>query len=80
LVEVIKSQTSKWAKNTSGGNKDFAWQQGYGVFSVSHSNVDDVEHYIDNQEAHHAKRGYQDEFRLLCEKHGIEIDEKFVWD
>ena len=80
LIEVIKSQTSKWAKDASGGNKHFAWQQGYGAFSVSYSNLEQVERYINNQESHHAVRGYQDEFRLLCEKHGIEINEKYVWD
>jgi REP element-mobilizing transposase RayT len=80
LIEVVKSQTSKWAKTASGGSNRFAWQHGYGVFSVSHSNLGDVEHYIDNQETHHARRDYQEEFRLLCTKHGIEINEQYVWD
>ena len=80
LIEVIKTETSKWAKNVDGGDKSFAWQSGYGVFSVSYSNLASVENYITNQEAHHAKRSYQDEFRLLCEKHGLEIDERYVWD
>ena len=80
LVEVIKTETSKWAKSNEFGNRAFAWQAGYGAFSVSFSNLTDVRQYIENQEAHHAKRSFQDEFRLLCERHGIEIDERFVWD
>ena len=80
LIEVIKTETSKWAKDAAGGNRNFAWQSGYGVFSVSYSNLDLVERYIKNQELHHAKRNFQDEFRLLCKKHGIEIDERYVWD
>ena len=80
FVEVIKSETSKWAKDAEGGDREFTWQTGYGVFSVSTSNLEDVKRYIKNQEQHHSKRSYQDEFRLLCEKHGIEIDERYVWD
>ena len=80
LIEAIKSETSKWAKRVAEGNRNFAWQSGYGVFSVSYSNLDDVKAYIQNQEQHHASRAYQDEFRLLCEKHGLEIDEQYVWD
>jgi REP element-mobilizing transposase RayT len=80
LIEVIKIETSKWAKKVDGGNSLFAWQAGYGVFSVSYSNLSSVENYIKDQKEHHAKRSYQDEFRLLCEKHGIEIDERYVWE
>lgn len=80
LIEVIKTETSKWAKKANGGHQEFTWQAGYGVFSVSYSNLSVVSHYIDNQETHHARRSFQDEFRLLCEKHGIEIDERYVWD
>jgi REP element-mobilizing transposase RayT len=80
LVEVVKAETSKWAKDAEGGNTGFAWQSGYGAFSVSHSNLNEVERYIRNQESHHAKRSFQDEYRLLCAKHGIEVDERYVWD
>jgi REP element-mobilizing transposase RayT len=80
FVEVIKTETSKWAKDAEGGNPEFAWQAGYGVFSVSASNLPTVKQYVVDQEQHHAERSYQDEFRLLCVKHGIEIDERYVWD
>ena len=80
LVEVIKVETSKWAKQEEGGAPDFAWQSGYAAFSVSFSNLPQVKDYVKNQDARHAKRNYQDEFRLLCERHEVKIDERYVWD
>lgn len=80
LVEHLKTETSKWAKKVMDGNRLFQWQRGYGAFSVSHSMKDKVDEYIRHQEQHHAKRSFQDEYRQLCAKHGIEIDERYVWD
>ena len=80
LVEKIKAETSKWAKKTNRGISTFQWQAGYGAFSVSHSLRRNVDAYIRNQVEHHAKLSYQDEYRRLCEKHGLEIDEQYVWD
>ena len=60
--------------------RDFFWQGGYGSFSVSQSNVEQVRAYIAGQEEHHRKVDFQDEFRALCRKHGVEIDERYVWD
>jgi len=80
FVEHVKTETSKWAKKHADGSSTFQWQAGYGVFSVSHSLIDVVDQYIRNQNEHHAVQTFQDEFRLLCEKHEIEIDEKYVWD
>ena len=80
LVEEIKKETSKWIKSHPQGTQLFQWQAGYGVFSVSHSMLDIVDGYIRSQDSHHAKRTFQDEFRLLCQKHGIEFDERYVWD
>jgi len=80
LVESIKTETSKWAKKADNGVPNFQWQSGYGAFSVSHSLLDIVDAYIRNQEEHHRQRSFQDEYRLLCKKHGIEIDERYVWD
>ena len=80
LAEVIKSETSKWAKDAEGGSRGFTWQGGYGAFSVSYSNLQAVETYIRQQETHHEKRTFKEEFRLLCEKHGLEINERYVWD
>ena len=80
LVEEIKKKTSKWIKSHPKGTQLFQWQAGYGVFSVSHSMLDIVDEYIRSQNSHHEKRTFQDEFRLLCQKHGIEFDERYVWD
>ena len=80
LVEHVKTETSRWAKKVPNGSKEFTWQAGYGAFSVSQSNLDRVVAYVEQQEKHHRKRTYQDEFRELCRKHNLEIDERYVWD
>ena len=80
VIEEAKTETSKKLKKQSPDLSDFAWQGGYGIFSVSESNRDQVSSYIADQERHHQKMSFQDEFRLLCKRHGIEIDERYVWD
>lgn len=80
LVENIKVETSKWAKTATGGTSFFHWQAGYGAFSVSHSLLDVVDKYIREQWEHHKRFSYQEEYRQFCQKHGIEIDERYVWD
>ena len=80
LVEQVKTETSKWAKRAVGGHATFSWQSGYGVFSVSHSLRSAVDDYIRGQVTHHAKLSFQDEYRIICQKHDIEIDERYVWD
>jgi putative transposase len=79
-VEDVKKSSSKWIKTQPGGVRDFAWQNGYGVFSVSYSNFEAVRAYIASQRLHHRKRTFQDEFRALLEKHGVDCDERYVWD
>ena len=80
LVEELKKSSSKWMKDQGDGFGDFFWQAGYGVFSVSQSNVEAVKQYIADQEEHHRKASFQDEFRALCRKHGVAVDERYVWD
>lgn len=80
LVKQMKVTSSGWIKEQDPRLAEFYWQAGYGAFSVSHSNRDQVKHYIGHQEEHHQTRTYQDEFRLLLERHGIEYDERYVWD
>jgi REP element-mobilizing transposase RayT len=80
LVEQVKTETSKWAKGAVGGHAKFSWQSGYGAFSVSHSLRNAVDAYIREQTTHHAQLSFQDEYRIICQKHGIEIDERYVWD
>jgi putative transposase len=80
LIEHLKTETSRWAKKQPSGTRAFTWQAGYGAFSVSQSSLARVVAYVAQQEQHHRKRSYQDEFRVLCQKHTIEIDEQYVWD
>ena len=80
VIQVAKTETSKWLKRQSPQLGGFAWQAGYGAFSVSESNIPRARHYIENQEEHHKKVTFQDEFRRFCEQHGVAIDERYVWD
>ncbi len=80
VIKKSKTETSKWIKKRSAKCNDFQWQAGYGAFSVSQSNVREVNCYISNQEEHHRQLTFQDEFRELCRRHGLEIDERYAWD
>lgn len=75
-VLTIKSNSSRWANET--GHK-FAWQQGYGAFSVSSSIIPDVVRYIWTQEAHHKKMSFEAEFLVLLKKHRLDFDPTFVF-
>ncbi len=75
-VLLLKTNSSKWM-NEQG--IDFSWQEGYGAFSVSSSNLDQVTRYIQNQEAHHRKTSFEEEFRALLRKHGVEYDPKYIF-
>jgi REP element-mobilizing transposase RayT len=79
-VEEVKAGSSLWIKSQDRMFEAFYWQAGYGAFSVSESNVDQVRRYIENQEEHHRTTTFQDEFRALLERHGIAFDERYVWD
>jgi REP element-mobilizing transposase RayT len=79
-VKELKRSSSLWIKERDPKLSDFAWQAGYGVFSVSTSNIDAVTNYIARQEEHHRKSTFQDEFRAMLQKHRIEWDERYVWD
>ena len=75
-IRTIKTNSSGWMADEIGS---FAWQEGYGAFSVSKSNIPTVVRYIQNQERHHRKMSFEDEFIGLLEKHGIEYDPKYVF-
>ena len=77
-VEEVKKESSKWAK--ANVHPGFYWQNGYGAFSVSPSNVERVSEYIAGQEERHRTETFQDEFRELLHRHGVEWDERYVWD
>jgi REP element-mobilizing transposase RayT len=78
-VRLIKSNSSSWMHDEL-GLADFGWQDGYGAFAVSYSNVDQVKEYLANQEEHHRRVSFQEEFLELLRRHELEWDERYVWD
>jgi putative transposase len=79
-MRVLKANSSGWIHDTFPELSQFAWQSGYGAFAVSASKVGEVIDYIANQQEHHRGFTFQQEFRLMLQKHGIEWDERYVWD
>ncbi len=80
IVQHVKTETSSWVKKKGPDMRPFHWQAGYGVFSVSESNKDAVVRYIQNQQEHHRRLSFKDEFRQICKRHHVEIDERYVWE
>lgn len=80
VVKETKRVSTRWLQEQYLTVKNFHWQSGYGVFSVSPSNVSAVINYIRNQEEHHSKVSFQDEYRAFLKKHAVDFDEKYVWD
>lgn len=80
IVQDVKKSSSKWLKTQDPEFAQFAWQAGYGGFSVSESNAGQVANYIRKQEEHHRVKTFQEEYREFLEKNGIQYDEKYVWD
>jgi putative transposase len=80
LIEKIKKDSSKFIKTLGHEYTDFYWQRGYGLFSVGKKQRGDVEKYILNQEDHHRKISFQDEYRRFLKRYEIEFDECYVWD
>lgn len=80
LMRHVKARSSKWVHETFADGKRFGWQDGYGGFTVSASQVDRVGRYIRNQERHHKKTSFEDEFLELLRAHGVEFDERYVFD
>lgn len=79
-IEVIKTGSSKWIKTQDDVFKDFAWQNGYSVFSVNSRGVDVVSRYIANQKEHHRKFTSQQEVIQFLEEYSVEYDERYLWD
>jgi len=80
LVQNLKQGSSKWVKQQWPNLGHFYWQSGYGVFSVSSSQVGRVHKYIENQEQHHRGLGFKDEFRVFLERYQVSYDERYVFD
>ena len=80
VMRVVKANTSRWVHEQWPERRSFAWQSGYGAFSVSQSSRAEVEKYIANQEEHHRHVSFQEEFLAFLKRHGIAYDERYVWD
>jgi REP element-mobilizing transposase RayT len=80
IIEQVKSSTSGWLKTKGAWYADFAWQAGYGAFSVSAAHVEAVRKYIQIQHEHHKAEDFQTEYRRFCAKNGCPLDERYAWD
>ena len=80
LIRDIKNNSSNFINENKWVNGKFSWQEGYGVFSYSHSQIDKVYRYIANQEAHHEKKTFKDEYIDFLVKSGIDYDERYLFE
>ncbi len=79
LIQNVKTESSKWIKENEFCNSPFAWQEGFGAFSYSKSHVPDVIRYVKNQEAHHKKETFLDEYIKMLKAFEIEYDEQYIF-
>jgi REP element-mobilizing transposase RayT len=79
LMQLVKSESSKWVKENNLCSAPFAWQEGYGAFSYAKSQMKDVIRYIQNQEAHHKKETFLDEYRKILADFEIEWNEQYIF-
>ena len=77
FLQKLKANSSGWVTRTQAVN--FNWQRGFGAFTVSESQVEKVRRYIQNQEAHHSKVSFEDEFKAMLKAHKVEFDEEYLW-
>ncbi len=80
LLQEVKKRSSKWIKTKGREYREFAWQSGYGVFSIGESGVARAERYVTEQKEHHRKRSFQEEYRAILRQYKVEYDERYVWD
>jgi len=78
IARVVKTNSSRWMRDKH--TRNFAWQTGYGVFSVSESSVLDVTEYIAKQQEHHQKLSFQEEYIAFLKENHVEYDPKYIWD
>ena len=80
FVNAVKSNSSRWVHKSFATGKAFAWQEGYGAFSVSKSEEQRVIRYIRNQRQHHSKRTFKEEYLEFLIQNDVDYDEKYLWD
>jgi REP element-mobilizing transposase RayT len=80
LTKELKASSSKWIKTKHPDFHNFYWQYGYGAFSVNPAEVEKVVEYIKNQDKHHEKKTFEDEYRAFLTKYKVDFDERYVWE
>jgi len=78
-LQLLKGASSKWVHDTFPEHRLFGWQEEYGAFSVSMSQLDKIAQYIKGHPEHHRKMTFQEEFLTLLKKHRVAFDEKYLW-
>ena len=78
-MQLLKGGSSKWIHDTFPEHRAFAWQEGYGAFSIGVSDINRTVAYINNQFEHNRRKDFKDEFSAFLKKHGIEYDERYIW-
>jgi putative transposase len=79
ILRKAKANSSSWLKSQDAGQRKFAWQSGYGAFSVDSSRIDPARAYIRNQMDHHRRRTFQEEFLELLNRYQVPFDERYIW-
>jgi REP element-mobilizing transposase RayT len=79
-IGKVKGNSSKWIHDSFKEHASFAWQRGFGAFSVSRSSIPNVARYIEGQKEHHKRVRFQDEFVRLLQRHGIDFDDRYLWE
>ena len=77
-IQLLKGNSSKWIHETFPKQTDFAWQEGYGAFSIGVSGIEATVKYIRNQEEHHKHRTFREEVAAMLRKHGLDYDERML--
>jgi REP element-mobilizing transposase RayT len=80
LMEELKKQSSKWIKTKGKAYSEFYWQDGYALFSVNPSELENVVKYIEEQKEHHTKRTFQEEVLAFLKKYKVDYDERYLWE
>ena len=80
VIEDVKKKSSKWIKTRGIEYKNFYWQNGYGAFSIGESQVKTLKEYIQDQEEHHRKKSFKEEFREILNRYEVGYDERYLWD
>jgi REP element-mobilizing transposase RayT len=78
-MHLVKGTSSKWIHDTLPDHRAFAWQEGYGAFSIDFSRIDETISYIRSQNEHHREQTFQEEFLAFLQKHDIQYDDRYLW-